>query len=252
MPTASQAVTPSQLFRRLSTILATDLSDGADLLEITYILVLRNLLKNFKRCGSKAYAFLRIVVPYIVLVSGVYGATLDLNAPSTALKAVISRITAPLTARIVVSANSPAKRVDCLAWNLTEFLCSWLGLGWCSIKPKQRVEEVLSAASIRREQVIEIATMRHSRFAHTSHAAIGSMLRLGTVYGRPLSRSDGIEDRLLGRIEDKTVNNSRHIDISQVCIKPNIVPLIVTRQAAWHMMLWCGVGDVHQLIIAIA
>lgn len=87
------------MFRRLSTILATDLSDGADLLEITYILVLRNLLKNFKRCGSKAYALLRIVVPYIVLVSGVYGAELDLNAPSTAFKAVISWITAPLTAR---------------------------------------------------------------------------------------------------------------------------------------------------------
>lgn len=115
MPTASQAVTPSQLFRRLSEIAATDLSEGADLLEITYILVLRNLLKNFKRCGSKAYAFMRIVIPYIVLVSGIYGATLDLKAPSTAFVAVVSWITAPLTARIVVSANSPANR-DVLAW----------------------------------------------------------------------------------------------------------------------------------------
>lgn len=90
MPTASQGVTPSQLFRRLSTILATDLSDGADLLGITYSFVLRNLLKNFKRCGSKAYAFMRIIIPYIVMVSGIYGATLDLTAPSTAFKAVLS------------------------------------------------------------------------------------------------------------------------------------------------------------------
>ena len=116
MPTPPQAVTPSQLFRRLSTILATDLSDGADLLEVvTYILVLRNLLKNSKRCGSKAYTFVRIIVPYIVLVSGIYGATLDLTAPSAAFKAVPSWVTAPLTARIVVSANSPANR-DVLAW----------------------------------------------------------------------------------------------------------------------------------------
>lgn len=115
MPTASQSVTPSQLFRRLSTILATDLSEGADLLEITYIIILRNLLKNFKRCGSKAYAFMRIVIPCIVLISDIYGATIDLTAPSTAFKAVISWVTAPLTARIVVSANSPANR-DVLAW----------------------------------------------------------------------------------------------------------------------------------------
>lgn len=115
MPASTQTVTPSQLLRRLSTILSTDLSEGADLLEVTYILVLRNLLKDFRQCGSKAYAFLRIVVPYIVLVSGIYGATLDLKAPSTAFSTVVSWVTAPLTARIVVSANSSANR-DVLAW----------------------------------------------------------------------------------------------------------------------------------------
>jgi chaperone BCS1 len=115
MPISTQTVTPSQLLRRLSTILSTDLSEGADLLEVTYILVLRNLLKNFRQCGSRAYAFLRIVVPYVVLVSGIYGATLDLKAPSTAFKAVVSYMKSPFTARIVVSANSPANR-DVLAW----------------------------------------------------------------------------------------------------------------------------------------
>lgn len=115
MSASAQPVSPSQLLRRFSTILSTDLSEGADLLKITYILVLRNLLKNFRRCGSKAYAFLRIVVPYIVLISGIYGATLDLKAPSTAFKAVSSWVTAPFTARIVVSANSPVNR-DVLAW----------------------------------------------------------------------------------------------------------------------------------------
>ncbi|KAM0713267.1 hypothetical protein Q7P35_000719 [Cladosporium inversicolor] len=115
MPASSQAVSPSQLLRRLSTILSTDLSEGADLLEVTYILVLRNLLKNFRQCGSKAYAFLRILVPYIVLVSGIYGATFDLGAPSIAFKAVVSWVTAPLTARIVISAHNPANK-DVLAW----------------------------------------------------------------------------------------------------------------------------------------
>jgi hypothetical protein len=115
MPASTQTVTPSQLLRRLSTILSTDLSEGADLLEVTYILVLRNLLKNFRQCGSKAYALLRIVVPYVVLICGIYGATLDLKAPSTAFKAVFSWVTAPFTARIVVSANSPANR-DVLTW----------------------------------------------------------------------------------------------------------------------------------------
>jgi chaperone BCS1 len=115
MPASAQTVSPSQILRRLSTVLSTDLSEGADLLEVTYVLVLRNLLKNFRQCGSKAYALLRIIVPYIVLVSGIYGATLDLKAPSSAFKAVITWITAPLTARIVVSAHSPANK-DVLAW----------------------------------------------------------------------------------------------------------------------------------------
>lgn len=115
MPVSSQAVTPLQLLRRLSTILSTDLSEGADLLEVTYILVLRNILKNFRQCGSKAYPLLRIVVPYIVLLTGMYGTNLDLGVVRRATKSAVSYITAPLTARVVVSARSPAN-VDVLAW----------------------------------------------------------------------------------------------------------------------------------------
>jgi chaperone BCS1 len=101
--------------RRLSSALSTDLSGGADLLEVTYILVLRNLLKNFKQCGNKAYTLLRIIVPYLVLATGLYGATLNLDTPRTVISSLFSYLTAPLSAKIVVSAGSPANN-DVLAW----------------------------------------------------------------------------------------------------------------------------------------
>lgn len=105
MSTSPRGVTPSQLLRRLSTALTTDLSEGADLLEITFALVLRNLLKNFRQYGGKAYPFLKVVVPYAVLLAGVYQTILRATFVSNALKAMVSLITDPLTANVTVPAN---------------------------------------------------------------------------------------------------------------------------------------------------
>jgi hypothetical protein len=112
MPHSSQGTSPSQLLRQISSALLTDLGDGTDLLEITFALVLRNLLKNIRQCGSRVYPFLKIVVPYIVLLAGLSGSW---AAARTAANTITSVITAPLTAQIVVPSRHPLNK-DVLAW----------------------------------------------------------------------------------------------------------------------------------------
>ena len=109
MSDSEASVTPQSILRRLSSVLLTDQGEGTNLLNITAILVLRNLLKNLEPCGSKVYHFLRIIVPYFVLLGGIYDMFLKAAPVQTAVETLVSYITAPLTARVVVSPKSPLK-----------------------------------------------------------------------------------------------------------------------------------------------
>lgn len=106
---------PAQLLWRLSGALATDLSDGADLLELTYTLVLRNLLKKIKKCGSKAYPLLKIIVPYVVLLAGGYETFQQVGTIRSMLTAVSLFVTAPFSSKMTVPANHHLN-ADILSW----------------------------------------------------------------------------------------------------------------------------------------
>jgi hypothetical protein len=63
----------SSLLRRLSTALASDLSGQSDLVELTFMLVLRNLLARIQKCSTRLDLILRVIIPYIILFGGIYG-----------------------------------------------------------------------------------------------------------------------------------------------------------------------------------
>lgn len=103
------SVTPQQILRRLSAVLSTDLGESTNLLDITAVLVLKNLLKNLGRCGSKVYPLLKIIVPYAVLLRALVEVLQRATFVQTAMDTAISYITAPLTATLFVPARHPLK-----------------------------------------------------------------------------------------------------------------------------------------------
>jgi chaperone BCS1 len=111
----------SSLVRRMSTALASDLSGKADLLELTFALVLRNLLTNVQRFSTRIDLILRVIVPYIILLGGIYGTFGQVPT----FRGIISDIaslwnlaTASFTSRITVPADHFIN-ANVLAWITT-------------------------------------------------------------------------------------------------------------------------------------
>lgn len=115
MPSSQTSVSPSQLLRRLSTALSTDLSDGTELLELTFALVLRNLLAKTKRCSNKVYPLLKILVPYLILLGGIYKSAKQAADIKSVICSAASFVTEPFAAKVVVPASHSLNR-DVLAW----------------------------------------------------------------------------------------------------------------------------------------
>jgi hypothetical protein len=109
MPPSTKSVTPQEILQRLSAVLLPDLGESTNLLDITAVLVLKNLLKNLERYGSKGYLLLRIIVPCFVLLGGIYDIFERATLVQIAMHILVSYITAPLTARVFVPAMSSLK-----------------------------------------------------------------------------------------------------------------------------------------------
>jgi chaperone BCS1 len=99
----------SSLVRRLSAALASDSSGQSDLLELTFVIVLRNLLVKVQRYSAKVDLLLRIIIPYLVLLAGVYGILRG------TISSLWNLVTVPLTSRITVPADHSVN-ADVLAW----------------------------------------------------------------------------------------------------------------------------------------
>lgn len=93
----------------VTTVLTTDLDTGANILELTQALVLRNILRNLKQGSTRLYPLLRIIIPYVILLGGFH------VVAKTVVLGVIAWAKAPFTSRIIVPADHHLNR-DVLAW----------------------------------------------------------------------------------------------------------------------------------------
>jgi len=109
MPDSKLSVTPQHILQRLSALLSPDLGESMNLLDITALLVLKNLVKNLEQCGSKMYHLLRIIVPCFVLLGGIYDILQRATPVQTAMDILASYITAPFTSQVFIPAKSPLK-----------------------------------------------------------------------------------------------------------------------------------------------
>jgi chaperone BCS1 len=105
----------SSLVRHLSTALASDLSGQYDLVELTYILVLRNILVKVQRHSTKIDLILRIIVPYIVLFGGIYGTFSQVRTFREMITSLWNLVTAPFSSKITVPADH-SLNTSVLAW----------------------------------------------------------------------------------------------------------------------------------------
>jgi hypothetical protein len=105
----------SSLVRRLSAALTSDLSGKSDLLELTYALVLRNFLTKIQRCSTRVDFTLRIIVPYIILLGGVYGTFSRVPTFRWIVKSLWYLVTDPFSSKITVPADHSVN-ADVLAW----------------------------------------------------------------------------------------------------------------------------------------
>lgn len=96
---------PASLVRRLSTALTSDSSGQCDLVELTYSLVLRNLLAKVQRHSARVDIVLRIIVPYIVLFGGIYGTFSQVRTFREIVLSLWNLVTAPFSSKITVPAE---------------------------------------------------------------------------------------------------------------------------------------------------
>lgn len=103
------------IVHRLSTALTSDLSDGLDLLDITYAVVLKNLVRNISSCGSMMYPLLKNTIIYTTLFAGIYESVHKVGVIRTFVAGLYTTVTAPFTAQIIVPPNHTLHD-DVLAW----------------------------------------------------------------------------------------------------------------------------------------
>ena len=106
---------PSSLIRRLSTALASDLGGQTDLAELTYALVLRNFLTKIRECSTRLDLLLRIVVPWAILLGGIYGTLRQVGTLGGIVPYLWNSATALLSSKITVPANH-SLNASILAW----------------------------------------------------------------------------------------------------------------------------------------
>jgi hypothetical protein len=105
----------SSLLRRLSTALASDLSGQSNLVELTFMLVLRNLLAKIQKCSTRLDLILRVIIPYIILFGGIYGTFSKVPTLHGIITSLWDLVTAPLSWKITVPANH-SLNADVLTW----------------------------------------------------------------------------------------------------------------------------------------
>jgi hypothetical protein len=106
---------PSSLIRRLSTALASDLGGQTDLAELTYALVLRNFLTKIRAYSTRLDLLLKIVVPWAVLLGGIYGTLKQVGTLREVVTYLWSSATALLASKITVPADH-SLNASVLAW----------------------------------------------------------------------------------------------------------------------------------------
>jgi chaperone BCS1 len=97
--------TTSSLVRRLSAALATDLSGQTDLAQLTYSLVFNNLLVKIRTCSTRLDLLLKIVIPYIILIGGIYGTFNQVGTFRDIALYIWDTAKAPFTSKITVPAQ---------------------------------------------------------------------------------------------------------------------------------------------------
>ena len=105
----------TSLARRLSAALASDLNGQTDLVELTYTIVLRNLLNEIKKCSTRLYPLLKITVAYLLLLGGVYETFKQVGTFREILTSLWNLATEPLSSRITIPADHSVN-ADILAW----------------------------------------------------------------------------------------------------------------------------------------
>jgi chaperone BCS1 len=105
----------SSLLRRLSTALASDLSGQSDLVELTFMLVLRNLLAKIQKCSTRLDLILRVIIPYIILFGGIYGTFSKVPTLHGIITSLWDLVIAPLSWKITGPANH-SLNADVLTW----------------------------------------------------------------------------------------------------------------------------------------
>jgi chaperone BCS1 len=111
----------SSLARRISAAIAFDLTGQTDLLELTYTLVLRNLLAKIQKYSTRVALILRIVVPYIILLGGIYKTISQVPTFQGTITSLWDLATAPFSSKITVPAYH-SLNADVLSWLATRGL----------------------------------------------------------------------------------------------------------------------------------
>lgn len=95
--------------------LATDLTGGKELAELTSSMILTNILHKLRLDSHKAYTVIKVVGPCLILAGGIYEFSKRLAFVADFVGAVSSEVASHLTASITVRANRPLNK-NVLAW----------------------------------------------------------------------------------------------------------------------------------------
>ena len=106
---------PSSLVRRLSAALASDLGGQTDLVELTYALVLRNLLAKIREYSTELDHMLKIIVPWAILLGGIYGTLKQVGTLRGIFTYLWSSTTAYFSSKVTVPADH-SLNASVLAW----------------------------------------------------------------------------------------------------------------------------------------
>jgi len=91
------------------------MSGHTDLYELTYALVLRNFLRKVQRCSTRIDLVLKVIVPYMILLGGVYGTFYQVGTFREIPMHLWNSVTSPFSSKITVPANH-ALNAAVLAW----------------------------------------------------------------------------------------------------------------------------------------
>jgi hypothetical protein len=101
--------------RRLSAVLASDLSEQSDLVELTFMIVLRNLVAKIQTHSTNVDLMLRIIVPYLILLAGIYGTFSQRPTVHGIITSLWELATARFSWKVTVPAYHPLN-AEVLTW----------------------------------------------------------------------------------------------------------------------------------------